>query len=102
MTDIPVAPHLIEKLRLIAEAEHRPIEAVLESLIEQYPVPIEDEPTPDEGDVPPLGTLARLAYEARKVGFMSGETDMSERSREILEQEFFEYLTRDGRWNPES
>lgn len=87
MTDISIAPHLIEKLQRIAEIEHRPVEAVLESLIEQYPVPIVEE-------TPPLGTLARLAYEARKVGFESGETDTSERSWEILEKEFADYLLR--------
>ncbi len=90
MTDISIAPHLIEKLRRIADIEHRPIEAVLESLIEQYPVPMVEDTSPDaEGDdVPPLGTLARLAYEARKVGFMSGDPDVVDKSREILQTEF--------------
>lgn len=93
MTDISIAPHLIEKLQRIAEVEHRPVEAVLESLIEQYPLIVPDTEEADS-DVPPLGTLARLAYEARKVGFESGETDTSERSREILEKEFADYLLR--------
>lgn len=94
MTDISIAPHLIEKLQRIAEIEHRPVEAVLESLIEQYPVPMQEETPPDGEDVPPLGTLARLAYEARKVSFHSGRHDKTARSREILEKEFADYLLR--------
>lgn len=45
-----------------------------------------------DSDVPPLGTLARLAYEADQWGFASGLTDSVERSREILETEFADYL----------
>ncbi|MBZ0315060.1 MAG: hypothetical protein K8L91_01485 [Anaerolineae bacterium] len=93
MTDISIAPHLVEKLRRIAEIEHRPVEAVLESLIEQYPLIAPDTEEADS-DVPPLGTLARLAYEARKNSFHSGRHDTTARSREILQNEFADYLLR--------
>ncbi|GIK67443.1 MAG: hypothetical protein BroJett018_52370 [Chloroflexota bacterium] len=93
MTDISIAPHLIEKLQRIAEIEHRPIEAVLESLIEQYPLIVPDAEEADS-DVPPLGTLARLVYEMERADFHSGDPDIVDNSREILQNEFADYLLR--------
>ena len=93
MTDMIVPPRLAERLHRIAEHEGRPAEDVLESLIEQYPVP---EETPDADasaeDIPPPGTLARLAYEAERASFASGDPDLVDKSREILRTEFPDYL----------
>lgn len=41
---------------------------------------------------PPPGTLAALIAAAARVSFHSGEPDIADRSREILEKEFTDYL----------
>lgn len=74
----------------IARRESRPVEAVLESLLEHYeptaPI-VEDEPQP--------GTFAALAAAARRANLSSPEpVDTSERSREILNTEYADYLKR--------
>lgn len=49
----------------------------------------------DEGAVEVIpGSLAELAAAAEKMNFHSGEPDIAERSREILETEFTDYLLR--------
>jgi hypothetical protein len=92
MAEMVIPEHLAQQLRAIAERENRPVEEVLAEALRQYASP-SDEASPDE-IAPPPGTLARFAYEARKAGFRSGVSDTSERSREILETEFGDYLTR--------
>lgn len=44
-----------------------------------------------EEEIPPAGTLARLAWASRQVGFRSEQTDTSERSRQLLNEEFPKY-----------
>lgn len=102
MTDLLIPPELAAKLAALAQHEQRTIPELLEAMLAQYQPTETAESAPDvpeaapdtdaDRDVPPLGTLARLAYEFDKIGFASGLTDSVERSREILETEFAEYL----------
>ncbi len=86
MADI-LRDDLVQKLQRFAEQEQRPVNEVFEEMLVKFAL-IEDD-TEIEGE-PPLGTLARLAYEAQKANFRSGITDTSQKSREILETEFLD------------
>jgi len=75
----------------IARREKRSVESVLESLLEDY----ESNGQVEEGEPQP-GTFAALlkaAQEAR-IGVDSEPTDTSEKSREILNTEYADYLKR--------
>lgn len=65
-----------------------------EDLLEQIePETHTDEPEEDfDPDNPPPGSLALLAKLAREANISTGETDISSRSREILENEYADYL----------
>ncbi|MEO8610640.1 MAG: hypothetical protein ABI690_22270 [Chloroflexota bacterium] len=81
--------HLAWQLFDIAQRENRSVEAVLESLLaEHYPKSSNDEPSP--------GSFAALNLSAQKAGIGrdAASTDTSERSREILETEYADYLKR--------
>jgi hypothetical protein len=70
----------------IARRENRPVEAVLESLLETY---IDTETM---AEAPP-GSLALLAQKAVEAGIRSGRpVDTASRSREILHNEYADYL----------
>lgn len=72
----------------IARRENRSVEAVLDTLLSQY-----DEN--GEGEKPTPGTFAALAEAARRANISSSEpVDTSERSREILNTEYADYLKR--------
>lgn len=90
--EIPV--ELAEKLREVAKRENRSVEAVLETMLKDYPIEtkIASVDERQDAEIPPPGTLARLAYEAEKLDFHSGHRDIAERSREILDDEFADYL----------
>lgn len=73
----------------IARRENRPVEAVLESLLERY-----DQSMPDETKPKP-GTLAALAESARRANLRSEKpVDTAARSREILHNEYPDYIRR--------
>lgn len=102
MTDLIIPPDLAAKIEALAHQTNRTVPELLEAMVAHYQAvemgesaPSAPEATPDADtnrDVPPLGTLARLAYEADQWGFRSELTDSVERSREILETEFADYL----------
>ena len=56
MTDLVIPPPLAEKLRTIAEREHRPVADVIETMIHKYDAP------PSES-LPPLPTLGEILAE---------------------------------------
>ena len=91
MAEISLPSHLLQKLEEIAKNEKRTPVEVLETLLHEHSMRVG---APSQIDTPPIGTLARLAYEAGKLGFHSGQTDTAERSREILQDEFADYLIR--------
>lgn len=66
-----------------------------EDLLEQLePTLRTDESASTQADAASLGTLAALAASALRLGLDSGHVDTSERSREILNTEFADYITR--------
>ena len=89
MAEISLPAHLIQQLEALAESENRTPAEILESMLRQRSTGQEID---SSGDSPPAGTLARLALKAEKLGFRSGISDTAERSREILENEFGDYL----------
>jgi len=81
---------LASKIYDIARRENRSVEDVLESLLE------ERYPQPESDDKPAPGSFAALNWAAQKAGIgrNAAQTDTSERSREILETEYADYLKR--------
>lgn len=91
MINILIPDELAEEIINLAQREATSVTDVLTRMVRQYtpPEPVNDaQVEASESEVPPLGTGARLAYEADQWGFASGLTDSVERSREILETEF--------------
>jgi hypothetical protein len=76
---------LIAELQELAERTQRPVGELLKSMIEQYK---SNEPQEEpEGD-----PLLRLWEKAKNVKLEFSEHNVSERSREILETEYADYL----------
>ena len=83
--DEDVAFRLLE----IARREERPVEAVLKSMLAQY-----RESESDDSEPKP-GTLAMLAKKAVEANIRSGNpVDTAVRSREILNEEYADYIRR--------
>jgi hypothetical protein len=77
------------KLFEIARRENRSVDDIIETLVEEhYPNQTDDKPAP--------GSFAALNWSAEKAGIGrdSEPVDTSERSREILETEYADYLKR--------
>lgn len=91
MATVTLSDQLVERLQAIADAEQRSIEEVLERFLAVYAWPPQPETDPA---APPAGTMARLVYDAERSGFHSGDPDWVDRSREILNTEFVDYLRR--------
>jgi len=89
-----IDPELVEQLKALAEREQRSVEDVLRSFVETSSPPLETESDPD---APPLGTLARLTYEAGKRDFGAGknktDADAGLRADDVLNDEFADYLS---------
>ncbi len=81
--------HIAWRLLDIAQREQRSVEDVLDSLLANYPSESEAQETPK-------GTFAALNWAAEQagIGLDAEPTDTSERSREILETEYADYLKR--------
>jgi|GEM_PF-768441 len=116
MVALQLPEDVMEQLQAIAEREQRSPAEVVADLLKQYPSSVEY-PAIDESQVEPgsmkalglaaqranigvdterseapRGTLAALAQSALEAGLRSGITDTSERSREILNTEYADYL----------
>lgn len=92
MTDFTIPDQLAEKLEDIARRENRPLDKVVEEALQQYA----------SEHLPPQQTrnlLLLIAQAADELGEGSNEGDIAERSREILNNEFPEYLMRRIREN---
>jgi hypothetical protein len=80
---INIPEDVAQRLEKLAEEESSTVEEVLRALLNRY--------TPDT----PPGSLAQMAQNARAAGLASAESvDTAERSREILNAEFADYLRR--------
>ena len=84
MVELIVDNAIAERLRQIAQQENRPLDAVLRSMLESYT------PTLEPSDWPLL--IARMAEADTDIVWREDATELSERSREILEDEFADYL----------
>ena len=84
MTELMIDDTLAEQLRQLAQHENRPLDAVLRSMLESYATSLQ----PSEW---PLA-MARMAEEDTDIAWNEYAPDLSERSRDILESEFGDYL----------
>ena len=78
MSDLLIEGEIADQLRDLAKREHRSVEAVLKTLLEQYA----------ETETKTSPTLAQFAQALAEANFHSGQTDTATRSREILETEY--------------
>lgn len=86
MVMIQISESLAQKLTQIAERDHQSLDEVVETLLEQQVA---------ETNLPaPMGTLAALIQAADETDLQSGFSDTADRSREILNSEYVEYLRR--------
>ena len=90
MPTITISEEAYNFLAKVAQERNTTVEQWIEDYAERLRVL--DPPEIDTSDMPELGTLAALAWAARKYPISSDETDISERSREILNNEFPDYL----------
>jgi hypothetical protein len=86
MVMVYISEPLAQKLTQIAERDHQSLDEVVETLLEQQ--------VADVDPVAPLGTLAALIQAADEANLQSTADDTSERSREILNTDYVEYLSR--------
>ena len=84
MAELIIDNAIAERLRQIARQENRPLDAVLRSMLESYTSTLEP------SDWPLL--IARMAEADTDIVWSEDATELSERSREILEDEFADYL----------
>jgi len=96
MTEYVLPRDLEQQLEVVAQREQRSQDEVLQDAVRQYLASqtilnaVEDE---DENkEIPPVGTLAHLAYLAERNPISSGHTDTGARADEILNDEFADYL----------
>lgn len=82
---------IADRLREIAERDNRSVEDVIANLLEQFELQHTDTPDPNETEVPPR-SLAAFEKVAREMRFKTDQSDISERSREILNTEYAQYL----------
>ena len=81
---IQISESLAQKLTQIAERDHQSLDEVVETLLEQQVA---------ETNLPaPMATLAALIQAADEADLQSGFSDTADRSREILNSEYVEYL----------
>jgi hypothetical protein len=88
MVALQLPEEVMEQLQAIAEREQRSPAEVVADLLKQYPTTVES--TVEPGSMKALGLAARRA----RIGANSEPTDTSERSRDILHNEFADYLKR--------
>jgi len=81
---VHISEPLAQKLAQIAERDHQSLDEVVETLLEQK--------VTDVNPSPLSGTLAALIQAADKADLESGFSDTAERSREILNTDYGEYL----------
>ena len=94
MADLMIPDALANRLRDLAQRENRSVADVLETMIEQYEPAAE--PETEEMAENPLLLMVQMAEEAN---LPFSETDVAERSREILNTEYADYLLKRMRGN---
>jgi hypothetical protein len=84
VSELIIDDELANRLRQIAQQENRPLDAVLRSMLDSYA------PSPQPSNWPL--EMARMAEADTSITWTDDSTDISERSREILENDFADYL----------
>ena len=87
MIELIVDDSLAEQIQQIAQQENRPLDAVLRAMLASYAATTAAPPHSDW----PLD-MARMAESDADIVWNAYATDLSERSREILDREFGDYL----------
>jgi hypothetical protein len=90
MADLIIHGHLAERLRQAARQSNQSVEKLLETLLTGV-TPL---PSRSADIQSPPGTLAALAEAADKADLHLGDHDVATRSREILDDEWGQHLTR--------
>lgn len=86
MVMVHISEPLAQKLTQIAERDHQSLDEVVETLLEQQVAEVDL--------VAPFGTLAALIQAADESDLQSDFNDTSDRSREILNTDYLDYLQR--------
>jgi hypothetical protein len=97
MADITISGKMAERLQQLAQDKHRTVEEILEEALDTY---VQDEERETAGKEPPTGSLARMAWVAERNPIEVAATDIAEHSRDILRDEYAEYLLK--RWSAPS
>jgi ABC-type phosphate transport system auxiliary subunit len=100
MAVLPIPEDIARQLIAIAEREGRPLADLMQEFIQQRrPPQIEQAADKEQYQTAP-GSLARLAEVAAEMDYVAAETDIADRSREILNTEFADYLQeKKRRWS---
>ena len=86
MVMVHISEPLAQKLTQIAERDHQSLDEVVETLLEQQVAEV--------NPAAPSGTLAAFIQAANETDLQSGLSDTADRSREILNTDYVEYLRR--------
>ncbi len=89
MADITITGKTAERLQQLAQRTNRSVEEIVEEALDAYQL---GEGKSNAADEPPPGTFARMAWVARKYPIAVGSPDISERSRDILRDEYADHL----------
>lgn len=84
MTELIIENDIAERLRQIARQENRPLDAVLRSMLDSYIVSLQPSDWPLE--------MAKKAEKDTDIIWNDDASNLSERSREFLENGFGDYL----------
>jgi predicted transcriptional regulator len=85
MADITITGKVAERLQQLAQDSHRSVEEILETALDNLAQQEEDK-------LPPVGSLARMAWMARQRPIEVEATDIADRSRDILRDEYAAHL----------
>lgn len=92
MTDFTISDELAEQLKEIAQRENRSIDEIFEDALREYADTHVETSVDDEPLTEAVNGFLAIAQAADELGERSKEGDISERSREILDNDFPEYL----------
>lgn len=84
MADITITGKTAERLQQLVQSRQRTVEEVLEDMLNSY--------QHEDTDMPPAGTLARMAWVAEHYPIAVEPDDVADRSRDILRDEYADYL----------
>jgi hypothetical protein len=88
MAELSISPKLANRLSELARRQNRSVEALLTEWVEET----EGSVVAPESAIEESNPLAHLGQRLAAADFHSGRSDTAERSREILEQEYGDYL----------